>query len=271
MRSHDFPEDLVQNRTNFLNDIVIDRGSASSTTVKWVYITDATDNKLIIFDLVTNETRTIHHNSMDADPGEGSNITVNGKTYRLYTPIDGLAISPDFQYVYYCALGSKNLYQVPTRVLRNKSEDFGPSVRLMGAKVSQTGGMTYASENLYYGALTRNAVYRWEVTLDELSQGVDEAKVSMKTETEIVQDNVRLIWPDSFTVDEYGYLWFTACRAQIFLLEDMDFNGTEGANYRIWRVKISEKSYLSMPSSGCVTILYDTVLSLIIGLLITLR
>ncbi|CAG5119026.1 unnamed protein product [Candidula unifasciata] len=203
VRSHDFPEDLVSNKTNFLNDIVIDRGSPTSKSAKWVYITDAVDSKLI-------------HESMDYEEGDGSNITVNGISYILKTPIDGLAMSSDFEYVYYCALGKKGA-------------DFGSKVRLVGEKASQTGGMTYATDNLYYGALTKNSVYKWEI----------------KTETEILKDDEKLEWPDSFTVDEDGFLWFTACRAQLFLLGGIDFSGVKGANFRVWRVSISENGYLA--------------------------
>uniref|UniRef100_A0A0B6ZHW7 Bee-milk protein n=1 Tax=Arion vulgaris TaxID=1028688 RepID=A0A0B6ZHW7_9EUPU len=271
VRSHDFPEDLVSNQTNFLNDIVLDRGNATSTVARWVYITDAVDSKLISFDLETNVTFTVQHSSMDYD--EDSNITVNGKTYTLKTPIDGLAMSADFQYVYYCALGSKKLYQVPARVLRSKDQNFAGNVRYVGPKISQTGGMTCTSDNLYYGALTRNGVYRWEMIKDEKSQGVSAALVKMETETEIVHDDQNLQWPDSFTVDEYGYLWFTACRAQLFLLGGIDFTGTQGSNYRIWRVKISESSYLAPPhgSSNLLQAGKSIVVSFMIAFRLTFR
>jgi sugar lactone lactonase YvrE len=250
LRSHNFPPEVASNQTNFLNDIVLDRGSPSSSTARWVYITDAADSKLIVFDLQTNESRAIHHASMEADPGVGSNISVNGVTYKFIIPIDGLAVSSDFQFVYYCALGSKDLYQVPTTVLRDKSQDFGVQVRLVGPKISQTGGMVYATDNLYYGALTKSGVYRWRVAYDEKLQGVTAANVAITTETSIVEDATKLEWPDSFTVDEDGYLWFTACRAQRFLLSQLDFTGGQGPNYRIWRINIAEKSYLAPRGSS---------------------
>lgn len=245
VRSHDFPEDLVSNKTNFLNDIVLDRGSPTSKTAKWVYITDAVDSKLIVFNLDTNQTHIIQHESMNYEDGDGSNITVNGISYILKTPIDGMAMSADFQYVYYCALGSKKLYQVPSSVVREKGADFAGKVRLVGEKASQTGGMTYATENLYYGALTKNSVYKWEITKDAQSYGGNYDLVEIKTETEIIKDDDGLEWPDSFTVDEDGFLWFTACRAQLFLLGGIDFTGAHGANYRVWRVNIAEKGYLA--------------------------
>ncbi|BFZ09586.1 hypothetical protein BsWGS_12625 [Bradybaena similaris] len=249
VRSHDFPEDLVSKETNFLNDIVLDRGSASSSLVRWVHVTDAVDAKLVTFSLLTNQTHVLHHSSMNSDPGSGSDITVNGQTYKLNTPIDGLAMSADFKFLYYCPLGSRDLYQVPTEVVRYPGEDFADYVRFVGSKISQTGGMTYGTDNLYYGALTRNGVYRWEVSQDERNQGVDAANVQLKTEVQLVRDDERLQWPDSFTVDEFGRLWFTACRAQLFLLGDMDFSGGQGPNFRVWRVDIEEKGYLAAPDS----------------------
>ncbi|CAL1528897.1 unnamed protein product [Lymnaea stagnalis] len=244
VRRHFLPEHLVSKETNYLNDIVLDRGSRYLRSASHVYITDAADAKLIAFDLRTNTTSVFYHPSMDADPGAGSDITVNGKVYRLPIPIDGLAISPDFGYVYYCALGSKDLYQVPSKVLRDPSVDFASHVRYVGSKVSQTGGMVFASSNLYFGALTENAVYRWEVARDKILQRVDEGSVEMKTQTLVVKDDVQLQWPDSFTVDDHGYLWFSACKAHLFLRGGMDYTGKSGPNYRIWKVKISENSYL---------------------------
>ncbi|KAH9490445.1 hypothetical protein Btru_033883 [Bulinus truncatus] len=249
LRKHELPETLVSKETNYLNDIVLDRGYRMSKVAKWVYITDAADSKLIAFDLTRNTTAVFQHPSMDADPGAGSDISVNGKTYTLRIPIDGLAISPDFNYVYYCALGSKDLYQVPTRALRNASLDFGAHVRYVGAKVSQTGGMIYASNNLYYGALGDNAVYKWEVTNDRIRQGSGEGTVVMRTQTLVVKDDQRLQWPDSFTVDENGHLWFSACKAHLFLRGGIDYTGSSGPNYRIWRVRINEGGYLQ-PSSN---------------------
>lgn len=249
VRSHNFPEDVVSWKTNFLNDIVLDRGSPLSNTVRWVYITDAADSKLITFDMETNKTRAIYHPSMDFDHGDGSDIVVGGKTYKLKTPIDGLAMSGDFQFVYFCALGSKDLFQVSTRALRDEREDFASNVRYVGSKVSQTGGMTSSSDSLYYGALSKNGVYRWDMRRDKHFQGVGAADVVMNTQTELVQDDQSLQWPDSFTVDEYGYLLFSACRAHLFLLGGIDFSGASGANFRIWRVNISERSYL-VPESA---------------------
>ncbi|BFZ09588.1 hypothetical protein BsWGS_12627 [Bradybaena similaris] len=248
VRSHNFPADLVSNQTNFLNDIVLDRGCATSTTVKYVIITDAVDPKLVVFNTETNQTHIIYHHSMDFEPGDPSIIVVQGVPYNFSTPIDGLAISADFQYVYYCALGSKKLYQVPTSVVREEGADFGSHVRLVGEKTSQTGGMTYGTDNLYYGALTRNSVFQWEVTKDAQANGGNVGLVVLQTEAEVVHDDVRLIFPDSFTIDEHGFLWFSACNAHKFLRGGIDYSGAQGDNFRIWRVNISERSYLAPPS-----------------------
>lgn len=44
----------------------------------------------------------------------------NDEQRNFTTPIDGIAMSPDFQYVYYCALADRNLYRIPTEVLRGR-------------------------------------------------------------------------------------------------------------------------------------------------------
>ncbi|XP_059170166.1 uncharacterized protein LOC131951790 [Physella acuta] len=254
VRRHFFPEDLVIKETNFLNDIVIDRGSRYSLSARHVYITDAIDSKLIAFDLTSNRTSIFQHPSMDAELGDGADITVNGVKYTMRIPIDGLAISKDFHYVYYCALGSKKLYQVPSRALRDSRLSFASHVRYVGSKVSQTGGMTYGTHNLYFGALGENAVYRWDFDYDKARQNAHDDEVEMKTQTLIAKDDARMQWPDSFTIDDHGYLWFSACKAQLFLRGGMDYTGNSGPNYRIWKVKISEESYLYSPYAAAVVI-----------------
>lgn len=247
--THVLPESIASKDTNFLNDIVLDRGYVRSKTVRWVYITDALDSKLYTIDLKTNKSRAYHHPSMDPETGPDSKIVVDGVTYTLGLPIDGLALSRDFKYLYYCALGSKKLYMVETKVFK-QSLDFASHVRLSGSKVSQTGGLIYATDSIFFGALSQSAIYRWDVRADTKKQGVSEAEVKIETQVDVLQNDTTVEWPDSFAIDEDGYMYVTACKANVFLRGHLDFSGKSGVNYRIWKIRINQKSYLSPPSDA---------------------
>ncbi|CAL1547235.1 unnamed protein product [Lymnaea stagnalis] len=248
IRSHPLPESLAPKSTSILNDLVLDYVTRQGQEVKYVYITDIGGAKIIAFDLQTNRSWAFQHPSMQTD--EDQVIDFNGvNNTELGYPVDGIAMDSDFQYVYYCAIGSRKLYQIPTSVLRDPSGDFAGNVRLLGKKVSNSDGLASGQDNIYYGALTLNAAYRWEKEKDIADQGVPEGRVTLATQSAVAKDDVRLVFVDSLKVDTAGYLWFTSSRAQKFFDGTMDFTGASGSNYRINRVFVGDKSYLSMGTS----------------------
>lgn len=88
------------------------------------------------------------------------NLTIHGHQYTFSLGIDGIALSPTFNYVYYSAVGSKKLWQIPTWVLRDRHADFSGNVRLVGNKKSNADGLMFGHRGLYYGALQLDAVYK---------------------------------------------------------------------------------------------------------------
>ncbi|XP_012943431.1 protein yellow [Aplysia californica] len=235
--SYEIPADVVSRDKNFMNDIVLDYVDGK---VRYAYISDVAEAKLHIYDFETKTGRNlVDEASMQAE-ADGSIITINDVNYTFAAGIDGIAMSPDFDYVYYCPLGGYNLYQVPTSTLRNGGTS---GIRLLGRKVSQSDGLVYSSKRLYYGGLGTNAVYFWNSEKDTTDQNVDIGQANLTTQTQLVQNDETMQWPDTFAIDEEGWLWFVSNRLHLFSTGTMNLTGSE-VNMRVWKVFINETSYL---------------------------
>lgn len=109
---------------------------------------------------------------------------------------DGIALSPDREWIYYQALSGRTLYRVPTASLR----DFTLSEAALGdlvervAEVGASDGIIFApTGDLYLSSLEHNAVRRLRPT----------------GELETVVADSRLRWPDSFSWGTGGELYLT--------------------------------------------------------------
>ncbi|XP_059166560.1 major royal jelly protein 1-like [Physella acuta] len=250
VRSHEFPDSVVSRSTNFLNDIVLDYVDLDHPTgVRYAYISDTKAEQIVVFDFSTNETWSFNDISMSAD--EDSNITINGVLYQWPFGINGIAISPSFNYVYYSALGSKKLWQIPTWVLRNKNANFLDHVRTVGSKVDNSDAMVFGKQGLYYGALSKNAVYVWDAVKDAVSQGVSEGELKLQTERQLIQNSETIQWPDGIALSGatnnqgVGSLYFVSARAQLFHAGTLDISGAQGINFRIFKIPVNDVSALS--------------------------
>ncbi|KAK3596779.1 hypothetical protein CHS0354_038781 [Potamilus streckersoni] len=216
VRSYEFPNEVVNRSSNFLNDIVLDYVNGQ---VQFAYITDTIDAKIVVYDYLTNSSYMIQHPSMLG----GKNFPVAGIN------VNGIALSYDFTTLFFCPLSSLNLYKVPTLTLRTRG-DFNSSVVNMGQRRAQTGGMVAGQRNLYYGALFQHGVDRLPV---EASSAANSSNVITRNDT--------IIWVDSLAFDG-EYLWFVANNFNDFKRGMMTFNSSK-PNMRIWKVGDGEIAY----------------------------
>ncbi|XP_033761597.1 uncharacterized protein LOC117343364 [Pecten maximus] len=228
----------------YLNDIVLDYGADG--TARFAYISDTLGRKLVAYDQKLDKAYIFVHESMQPNPNYATVTISNSSTQVNPLGINGIAISSDFRYVYYCSVAGLSLYQISTSVLRDSfatDEDFSRSVRKVGDKVSQSDGIYYGKEhNLYFSTLGRNAVYKWPISQDMQTQGKDSSKVEMVTQT-VVSKDTRMEWVDSLGMDEDGELWFTSNNLHTFF-----GNSTEDGswNYYVWRMFVDDSSYLNI-------------------------
>ena len=189
-------EPSVAKADTYLNDVRFDtkRGAA--------YITDSGAGGLIVVDLESGRARRL----LDGHPSvmvvAGVEVPVNGKPLRQngkppQFAADGIALSPDSDYLYYKAVTANALYRIKTEVLRdaNLSPDEVASGVEKVAETFPTDGLWFDERgNLYLSDVTHNAVS--VLTPDgKLRQAITDA---------------RLQWPDTFTGGPDGAIYISA-------------------------------------------------------------
>lgn len=233
-----FPASVVGPGMYYLNDIVLDFDmSTDNSSARWAYISDTLGHKLVVYDLQNDHSYAFAHASMKPVPLY-ADITI-GDVTNTYSPlgINGIAMSSDLQYVYYCPLAGIALYRIPTSILRNNGStdsDFSNEVKHVGNKDVQSDGIYYSQKNdLYYSTLGLRSVMKWPMTptCNTVIAGY---------QTDVVKNN-RIEWVDSFAFDDEGHLWFVSNNLNTHFT-----NGTtEGkSNYFVWKIFVNDTSYL---------------------------
>ena len=133
---------------------------------------------------------------------KGVDLTINGKevmTAEKERPkfnIDGIALSPDNEYVYYQALMGATLYRIPTAVLRDASKGAGDqskAVEKVATLFPCDGYWMDKAGNLYLSDLRDGAIQ----------------KRTPDGKLELVASDPRIQWPDSFAQGPDGALYFS--------------------------------------------------------------
>ncbi|XP_033762338.1 LOW QUALITY PROTEIN: protein yellow-like [Pecten maximus] len=244
---YEFPENVVNSTTTFLNDIILDYVDGEA---RFAYITDTFDFKIIVYDRKQNRSYFIQDlPSMSPESPTAGDITVGNISLSVgVLGINGIAMSPDFKYVYYGPVAGVGLHQVPTSLLRNYESSTAtsyPEIRKVGDKFTQSDGMLATQAGrIYFPALSVNALWRWDMRKDRLAQGVSEEDVIMETQEEVVRNDDTMQWIDTLGIDEYGCIWFTAPAVQRWMTGNMDLSGASGDNFYIWKVCVGELGYL---------------------------
>ncbi|MFE4829191.1 L-dopachrome tautomerase-related protein [Streptomyces sp. NPDC056672] len=226
-----FPAGVAGPRS-FINDVRFDltRGKAGTA-----YLTDAsTDgpNALIVVDLATGESRRRLNNDPSTRPVpdfvptvEGQpllNRPANGPTSPINVGADGIALSPDGKWLYYCPLSSRTLYAVSTDALtdfRRTDAQVASTIRNLGRKGMSDGLETDSAGRVYGGDIERNALVRRETD--------GQYRV-------LVRDD-RLIWPDTLSVayDHYLYVMANQLNRQAVYHEGVDLRRKPYTLFRI--------------------------------------
>ena len=121
----------------------------------------------------------------------------DGKRVSLHIASDGIALSSDGATLYYSPLSSRHLYAVPTAVLRDRDS---PDTKV--ATAVQDLGEKGASDGLEADA--SGAVYAGDYEHDSIRRRDPDGSW-----TTIAHDP-RILWPDTLSVGNDGYLYFTA-------------------------------------------------------------
>jgi sugar lactone lactonase YvrE len=215
--------DGVLGNKSYINDVRVD------TQRKVAYLTNSNEGGIVVVNLATGKIRELlrNHYSVKHDPSftlvvDGKEFKKNGKPVHLQS--DGIALTPDGEWLYYKPLTDNKLYRIQTEFLRNEDlpdEKREAAVEDLG-RFAVTDGMIFdKSGNLYLGDY----------------QHYQMVQITPALEKEVVVADERLIWPDSYSISEDDYLYISCSQIN----KQPDYN--EGENkrttpYAIYRMKL---------------------------------
>jgi sugar lactone lactonase YvrE len=191
------------------------------------YLTDSGMGAIIVVDIATGGARRLLADDPRTQPEPDVKVHADGKELKmpdgrgLKVGADGIAISPDGEYLYWQVLTGRMLYRIATRFLDD--EKIAPDeVRMQVETVGQTNvadGLWIDPEGSFFiTAPEENAVK---------TLGADGKLINL------VQDS-RLRWPDSFAQDAEGALYVTSSHIQ----DSPRFNpGAKATSSEIWRIE----------------------------------
>lgn len=197
-----FPENVVSEDV-YINDIRVDNENG------FAYLSNSNTGGIVVLNIKTGASRLdlANSSSVKSDPnyhfsplgtelkkGDGSLLKVNS---------DGIALTPNNQYLYYKPLTDNRLYRIKTSLLRDfKTNEavLNKSVEDLGKFITTDGMIFDKKGNLYLGDLEKNSIVK--ITPD------------LKMQT-IVKDDEKLIWSDSYSISDDGYLYISNSQIQL--------------------------------------------------------
>jgi sugar lactone lactonase YvrE len=227
---YEFPDTVADPSTSFLNDLAVDakRGIA--------YISDSgnragspTASGIILYDLAHNTARRV----LDRDPHvqddpartlyvEGEQVLPGG---RLAVGINGIALSPDGERLYWSITTGDAVYEAPTRVLLDaNATPAAQAAAIVGPRRIGGGsdGISVDSQGRIYATdLAHDAVVRID------------PRDGSKT---VVMSGREFAWPDTLTWDGQGRLYVSANHLNHGFAGTMRFDTTT-PNFRIFRIQ----------------------------------
>lgn len=200
-----FPPDVVS-PTTYLNDVRFDMSRGENGIA---FITDSSQQGgLIVVDLASGKSkrRLTGHSSVMSDPTfvpivEGQALRLRpedeeSKPFEVGS--DGIAISPDGETLYYRSLTSRHFYSIPIDDLINQSM----SDQELALKIHDHGQISGASDGLESDTLGR--IYLTDYEHNAIHRVVPGG------ELETLMVDPRALWPDTLSLANDGYLYFTA-------------------------------------------------------------
>ncbi len=222
-----YPMKGVTDKNSYINDVRVD------TKRQVAYMTNSNEGGIVIVDLKSGKTRMVMKGAppTQTDPAYkfmigGREVAPGGKPLKVNS--DGIALTPDREWLFFKPLTDDKLYKVKTADLRDaklKDSDLIARVVDLG-HVNITDGMEFDKHgNLYMGDMEKNTILKLSPKMDKTME-----------KTVLVTD-ARLLWPDSYAVSKDGYLYIST--SQVHTAPPFN-NGVDKRTlpYGLFRLKI---------------------------------
>ncbi|RYY18985.1 MAG: hypothetical protein EOO36_06875 [Cytophagaceae bacterium] len=195
-------DDTVVYPGSYLNDVRVD------ATKNVAYLSESGQGALIVVNLNTGRARRLLSNDASTK-SENLTLTVEGRVWRNASGqlpsvnVDGIALTPDRNYLYYHATTARTLYRISTIYLQD--ETLTPTqLATHVERVTDTNpsdGMGFDPQgNLYLTDVENNAVTR----------------INTANQAQIVAQDTQLKWPDSYGIGASdGALYVTTSQLHI--------------------------------------------------------
>ncbi len=148
--------DAVASDSSYLNDVRID------VPRQFTYITNSKEGGIVVVNLATSQMRQVlqDHYSVHSDTSfkfiiDGRELMRKGMPVKINS--DGIALTPDGEWLYYKPLTDDKLYRIRTEYLRDfsmTSAELGSRVEDLGHKVTSDGMIFDNAGRLYLGDFT---------------------------------------------------------------------------------------------------------------------
>ena len=183
-RVYNFTE--LAGKNSYLNDVRVD------TVSNIAYLSESKEGGIVVLDTVSGNARMVLRRApcVESNPDHplrvgGGELQRNGKPMKVN--VDGIALSPDREWLYFKPLSDTKLYRIRTADLRDAlatGADVAKKVEDLGANFTASDGMIFDQRgNLYLSDMEHDAIVQVSPAL----------KLRV-----IAHDDKRLLWPDSF-------------------------------------------------------------------------
>ena len=215
----------VADEHSYLNDVRVD------TKRQIAYITNSGTGGIVVVDLKTGKVRQLLQNHYSVHTNKDFKFVIDGHEMKqdgqpVKFDSDGIALSPDGDYLYYKPLTDTKLYRIKTAELLN---DTLSGQKLKGyvedlGKFVVTDGMIFDKKgNLYLGDPQHSAIL----------------KIDPQMKMTTVIKDPRLIWPDSYSISNDGYLYVSCSQIQKTPEHNAGVN-KRTSPYAIYRLKLPD-------------------------------
>ena len=206
--------------TSYMNDVRFDLRGGTPAGADGIhgtaYITDSSEKGptgFVVVDLATGQAWRKLDEVASVKPEPGFLMFAEGRPLYKTEPgkpvqpgifaNDSLAISADGSHLFYCPVSSTKLYSIPTSALRDRNlspEATAAQVALLTGKESSDGLESDDEGNIYSTAPASGSILRISPN----------AKFASGVEVSTLIHDPRLLWPDTMSLSDDGYLYVTA-------------------------------------------------------------